>query len=571
MGVRVDLYRNDNKVVIDAFDRLVVNVFMEKERHQHKSFLICGCDAGAGSTSIAVELAISLSVSGWKTILVDADLRKESKYKRLNQRTKAGLSDYVNLHKPKDLIINSTNWNGLDYISCGRDDSETPVKILCSQKIRELQAELCRDYDFVIYDVPALNSAVDATIMGVEVDCTYLVVAAEQTSFRNLTAAREQLEGTGANLAGIIVNKVSEDEYSRYANDYNYFIQKEYVSRNPYYKSRTGESKKKTVFSKLKKWMGCFLFFCLLSCGMGGKMVSAEESSYPVETASMLPTLFVTEYKIEDGIPAVGEDFTLEVTVENMNRYVAAHQVSMTLYLKSEGMYLQQGEINQRYIEYFAPGQKKVFEFQLATSEQMQVQAGMIDIQFDYVNQNGDIGTNTTTISPKLRKNCKLELLSISTAETATTGAKALFNIRYKNSGETEVRNVKMRIEGNIKNNGREIDLDAPEPGQQEYLDQYVIFTETGNQVLDVQLTYEDAAGIVYELESQKVSTLVMENSLARETENKEENESDVVTVGVEKEHPQNIGIMILLAVAVIVILAVVILKKQFNRKKKES
>lgn len=76
MGVRVDLYRNDNKVVIDAFDRLVVNVFMEKERHQHKSFLICGCDAGAGSTSIAVELAISLSVSGWKTILVDADLRK---------------------------------------------------------------------------------------------------------------------------------------------------------------------------------------------------------------------------------------------------------------------------------------------------------------------------------------------------------------------------------------------------------------------------------------------------------------------------------------------------------------
>ena len=104
-------------------------------------------------------------------------------------------------------------------------------------------------------------------------------------------------------------------------------------------------------------------------------MVSAEESSYPVETASMLPTLFVTEYKIEDGIPAVGEDFTLEVTVENMNRYVAAHQVSMTLYLKSEGMYLQQGEINQRYIEYFAPGQKKVFEFQLATSEQMQVQA----------------------------------------------------------------------------------------------------------------------------------------------------------------------------------------------------
>lgn len=571
MGVRVELYRNDNKVMIDAFDRLVINIFMEKEKHQNKSFLICGCDAGAGSTSIAIELAISLSVSGWKTILVDTDLRKESKYKRLNQKTKAGLSDYVNLNQTKEMIINSTNWKGLDYISCGNDNSETPVKILCSQKIRELQEELSKEYDFVIYDAPALNSAMDATIVAVGVDCTYLVVASEQTSFQNLTIAKEQLEGVEANLSGIIVNKVSEREYRRYVNDYNYFIQKEYVSRNKYYEKE--KSRKKTWISKLKKWMGCFLFFCLLSCIPGETTVLAaktsstsSKTSSTVETAAMIPTIVVTEYEILEKSPAVGENFTLQVTVQNMNRYVAAHQVLLTLHMETEGMYLQQGETNQRYMEYLAPGETEVFKFQLATFEKIQRNAFQIDIEFDYVNEYGNIGTNTTSISPKLREHCKLEVLSVETAKDAMIDTKALFNIRYKNSGDVDIKNVKMRIEGNVETDGKEISLEALESGEQCYLDEYVIFTETGNQELQVYLTYEDEDGIAYEAEMQKVSTFVMENSLM-----KEEAEEDIKAVAVEEKQNQQILPVVCTIIAAMFLAMAALLKKRSDGNKKEK
>ena len=32
----IELYRNDSQTVIDAFDRIVVHIFMQKEKKQHK-------------------------------------------------------------------------------------------------------------------------------------------------------------------------------------------------------------------------------------------------------------------------------------------------------------------------------------------------------------------------------------------------------------------------------------------------------------------------------------------------------------------------------------------------------
>ena len=87
----IELYRNDQEMVVDAFDRVVVDLFMDSQANGHKTFMICSCNAGVGSTSIAMELAISLSVAGWRTVLIDGDLRKEAQYKKHNLKVKAGL------------------------------------------------------------------------------------------------------------------------------------------------------------------------------------------------------------------------------------------------------------------------------------------------------------------------------------------------------------------------------------------------------------------------------------------------------------------------------------------------
>lgn len=227
----VELYRCDDEIVNDAFDRTVVNIYLQKEKNNNKSFMLCGTEAGVGTTSISVELSISLSVAGWKVLLIDGDLRKDKKYKRLNDNIRKGLSDYIVEDLVLSNIINQTNWNGLDYISCGVSEKESPVRLLCSTKMEDFFDTLKKQYDFIIIDTPSLNSAVDAKILAAKVDAVALVTALHRSARRSLDDAKRQIQEANGNLIGIIQNHVKMDEYKRYIKDFDYFKNKKYVSR----------------------------------------------------------------------------------------------------------------------------------------------------------------------------------------------------------------------------------------------------------------------------------------------------------------------------------------------------
>lgn len=225
----INLYRCKDEIINDAYDRAVVNIYLQKEKKGYKSFLLCGSEAGVGTTSTSVELAISLSVAGWKTVLVDGDLRKGSKYKRLNEETKVGLSDYICGTANWQDCIYKTNWELLNYIPCGTAQEESPVRMLCSVNMDKVMKKLQEEYDFIIIDVPSLNSSVDAQILAVKADASILVTALKSSKRRSLEEAKNQLVAAGGNLIGVIQNKVDMEEYKKYIKDYDYFKQKKFA------------------------------------------------------------------------------------------------------------------------------------------------------------------------------------------------------------------------------------------------------------------------------------------------------------------------------------------------------
>lgn len=231
MGKVINLYRCDDQIINDAYDRAVVNIYLQKEKYGHKSFLLCGSDAGVGTTSISVELAISLSVAGWKTLLIDGDLRKGNNYKRLNQDATLGLSDYICAKATLEECIYDTNWELLHYIPGGLIQEESPVRQLCSVNMDKAMKQLQQEYDFIIIDVPSLNSSVDARILAIKADATILVMAMKISTMKSLEEARNQLEKAGGNIIGVIENKVDMAEYKKYIKDYDYFKQKKYIKK----------------------------------------------------------------------------------------------------------------------------------------------------------------------------------------------------------------------------------------------------------------------------------------------------------------------------------------------------
>ena len=227
---KLEIYRNDNYVLNDAFDQAVMNLHILKKQHGYKSFVICGCEAGDGATTVAINLAAALASSGWKTVLIDGDMRKKNRYKRLNGSSKFGLSDYLTGKVALQKVIVETTTENLSYIPCG-ELIENPVRLLVSDKMNEVRDELCNMFDFVIYDMPAVTAAMDAKVIAVNVDATILVSAMGETSKNGLVEAANALAEVKANVVGTIINKTDMDQYVLYHEDYDYFQNEKYVKK----------------------------------------------------------------------------------------------------------------------------------------------------------------------------------------------------------------------------------------------------------------------------------------------------------------------------------------------------
>lgn len=226
--MKLDIYRNRDYKLNDAFDQAVMNIHIQREKKGYKSFTICSCEPGDGATTVAINLAAALASSGWKTVLVDGDMRKKSMFKRLNEETSIGFSNYLNNQTEMRDVIYETTTDLLYYIPSG-DLTDNPVRLLCSMKMEEAKRTLEDDFDFVIYDMPAMNAAMDANVIAVKSDACILVVASGETSKKGLAAAANTLKEEGANLLGVIINKTDMDEYKRYRKDYDYFKKERYV------------------------------------------------------------------------------------------------------------------------------------------------------------------------------------------------------------------------------------------------------------------------------------------------------------------------------------------------------
>ena len=225
----LDIYRPKNETLNDAFDRLVVTIHHQNRMYNHKTFVLTGCEPMVGTTTISINVAISLAMSGLKTILIDGDLRKDGKYKRLSDTVEQGLSDVLRGNLDLASAICATNYQTLDYLPSGTAD-DNPVGILYSPNLNKVIASLAGYYDFVIFDLPSANAAIDSNILASKVDAVILVAKQHSTTTMQIRNAKKELDKIAANLVGIVFNNVDASEYRRYMKNYDYFNKEKFIN-----------------------------------------------------------------------------------------------------------------------------------------------------------------------------------------------------------------------------------------------------------------------------------------------------------------------------------------------------
>ena len=171
-----------------------------------------------GKSTTSTNIALAFARAGYKTLLIDADIRNSVMSGVFKSREKiTGLTDYLAGTQDLSNGLCETNVENLFMIQSGAV-SPNPTALLQSTNF-ELMIETLRKYfDYIIVDTAPIGVVIDAAIIVQKCDASILVTEAGRTKRRDIQKAKVQLEQTGVPFLGVILNKfdVKREKYGSY-------------------------------------------------------------------------------------------------------------------------------------------------------------------------------------------------------------------------------------------------------------------------------------------------------------------------------------------------------------------
>jgi len=166
---------------------------------------VVAVNPGSGTSTIASDLAVLSSVSGAKTLLIDAAAHKSSLSNALAPHSSSGLVDVLDngdLIQTAALPLTPT----LKFLPLGKVDTVTPAIRLSSRRTQLSFAELKKQFDAIFVDISAFSASPDANAIAPELDGVLVVASYGRTSIDDAMRVIDTMRNVGAEILGAIIN-----------------------------------------------------------------------------------------------------------------------------------------------------------------------------------------------------------------------------------------------------------------------------------------------------------------------------------------------------------------------------
>lgn len=215
------VYNRPKSNISEDIRTIRTNLQFTSSINESKALLVTSSVPGEGKSFISSNLACAFAQTGETTILIDCDLRLGRTHKIFNVSNSKGLS---NLLASPDVLdcadfIKKTSISDLYVIPRGTVPPN-PSELLSSSNMKRLINFLKESFDHIIFDGVPVNGLPDSLIMANMVDKVIIVSAMGYTDIDDLNETKKALEKIDANIAGVIVNKVSKNKRGKYSNYY---------------------------------------------------------------------------------------------------------------------------------------------------------------------------------------------------------------------------------------------------------------------------------------------------------------------------------------------------------------
>ena len=207
--------RPDATAQMEAFRSLRTALSILGKGTAARSYLFTSAREGEGTSYTAMNFAVSLAQQGYRTLLVDANLRRPTlDGVFLKERPATGLADHLSGQGTRDAsACQRTEISGLYVFSAGVT-TRHPSEVLNEQAFAILLQDAAKWFHKIVIDTPPVGQVTDALPLARHVDSVCLVVRAAVTPRAEVRRAANKLNMAGAKPAGFILNAAPKEALS---------------------------------------------------------------------------------------------------------------------------------------------------------------------------------------------------------------------------------------------------------------------------------------------------------------------------------------------------------------------
>jgi capsular exopolysaccharide synthesis family protein len=160
---------------------------------------------GDGKTTLSLGLARVAGMGGLKVIIVDCDVRMRTINKLLDIAPDAGLQQVLLGEKEWRDVVGTDQASNIHVLPAS---ALTSKDIFSTGAMERLVTDLSHHYDLVVLDCAPVFAVADTRVVAALADSVVVAMRAGKTPSRATRAAIAQLELAGANVLGVVLNRV---------------------------------------------------------------------------------------------------------------------------------------------------------------------------------------------------------------------------------------------------------------------------------------------------------------------------------------------------------------------------
>lgn len=206
----------DNIGLVEPY-RTLFKTLEFRSLEQVRLIVVSSPISGEGKSVVASHLAAVAAMLSWRTLIIDADLRRPVQHTLFNLTGKPGITDVLEGNVSLVDAVQPTDIENLDVLTCGELYGR-PSQLLESIAMKSLVAEAAENYDLVIIDTPPLSACADASTLAQQSDGVMLVTRPGFTEKEVLLRSVSELTRNRIPILGVVVNGMTNqtEKYFRY-------------------------------------------------------------------------------------------------------------------------------------------------------------------------------------------------------------------------------------------------------------------------------------------------------------------------------------------------------------------